>query len=91
MTPPLAAPIVHAMVRTIVPDEPAITSIEKQPFRAADTLTISGSLLLAPGTQPGTATPGATPGGLSAAIKTESVTGWPVQFLRSLPQLIHLA
>lgn len=41
---------------------------------------MAGSLLLAPGTQPGTAALGSAPGALSVSLRTENGTDWPIQF-----------
>lgn len=78
VSPPLASPITSRNAITIVADQPTITDVKKQPVKAGDLITVSGTLLLAPGTAPRTAaanTP--TIGGVTPTL-TVSGQAWPV-------------
>jgi len=80
VSPPLASPITARNAITIVPDKPAITTVAKQPVKANDLITVTGSLMLTPGTQPGTAAANTTSvGGVTPAL-TISNTSWSVTF-----------
>jgi hypothetical protein len=78
VSPPLASPITARNAITIVADKPAITKVAEQPVKAGDLITVTGSLMLTPGTQPGTAAKNTTSvGGLTPAL-TVSDTSWSV-------------
>jgi hypothetical protein len=80
VSPPLASPITSRDAITIVADTPKITGVTKQPVTANDLITVAGSLLLAPGTQPGIAAPGTSSvGGVTPSL-TVSSTAWGVSF-----------
>jgi hypothetical protein len=78
VSPPLAAPIIARNAITIVPDTPAITAVKPQPVTANALVTVTGTLLLAPGTPPGTAGPMTTDiGGVTPNLSVSGTT-WPV-------------
>jgi hypothetical protein len=84
---PLASPITAREAITIIPDKLAITKVEPQPVKQGEVITVTGALLLTPGTPPGTVTPGTPPGtsdpgttaigGVSPSLAV-SGTQWPV-------------
>jgi hypothetical protein len=77
VTPPLAAPITARDALTVVPDQPAIMRVEPQQVTAGALVTVTGSLLLAPGTSPGAASPGTTSvGGVTPSLSVSGVP-WP--------------
>jgi hypothetical protein len=81
VTPPQATPIVLRGGVTVVADQPMVKHVNIKRFAAQDTLAVTGSFLLPPGADPGTATPGTTDvDGLTAAIKTESGVEFGVTF-----------
>jgi hypothetical protein len=78
VSPPLASPITSRNAITIVADQPTITTVKTQPVKAGDLITVTGTLLLTPGTTSGTAaanTP--TIGGVTPTL-TVSGQAWPV-------------
>jgi hypothetical protein len=78
VTPPQASPLTATKAVTIVADQPVITQVQPQPVTEPGLITVTGTLLLAPGTPPGTATPGTSSvGGLTPAL-TASDNSWPV-------------
>lgn len=78
VSPPLASPITARNVITIVPDKPTITDVKSQPLTANAPITVTGALLLTPGTQYGTADPNtADIGGVTPSLNV-SGTPWPV-------------
>jgi hypothetical protein len=78
VSPPLASPITARNALTIVPDQPTITGVKPQLVTAGALITVTGTLLLAPGTQPGTAGPNtAEIGGVTPNLSV-SGTPWPV-------------
>jgi hypothetical protein len=78
VSPPLASPITSRGAITIVADQPKITDVKRQPVTAGDLITVTGTLLLTPGTAPGNAPPN-TPdiGGVTSTL-TVSNTAWPI-------------
>jgi hypothetical protein len=78
VTPPQASPVTSSDAVTIVADQPAITGVQPQPITEPGLITVTGTLLLAPGTPPGTADPGTSSvGGLTPAL-TASGSSWAV-------------
>jgi hypothetical protein len=78
VSPPLASPITARKALTIVGDSLGITTVRQQPAKAGDPITVTGTLLLAPGTVPGTAaTSTSSVGGLTPTL-TVSGQNWPV-------------
>ena len=74
VSPPLASPVTAVKALTIVADQPVITGVEPQPVTAGALVTVTGELLLSPGTPSGTASPGTTEvGGVTPAL---IVSGW---------------
>lgn len=79
VTPPVASPITGVKALEIVGDIPSITAIGEQPIKANDLITATGTLLLAPGTIPGTASAGtAGIGGVTPSLTTGSGNNWPI-------------
>lgn len=78
VSPPLVSPVTALKALTIVPDRPLITRVEPQTVTAGALVTVTGTLLLAPGTPPGTAAPNTTDvGGVTPGLRV-SGTPWPV-------------
>jgi hypothetical protein len=78
VSPPSAAPIIGTKILTIVPDQPTVTGVTPRPIKADATITVTGTLLLDPGTADGTAAPGTTEvGGVTPGLSV-SGTPWPV-------------
>lgn len=78
VTPPQASPVTSRDVITIVADQPAIAQVQTLPITGPGVITVTGTLLLTPGTPPGTAGPGTSSiGGLTPAL-TVSGSSWPV-------------
>jgi len=78
VTPPQASPITSHNAITIVADQPTITQVQPRPITGPGLITVTGTLLLTPGTPPGTADPGTSSiGGLTPAL-TVSGSPWPV-------------
>jgi hypothetical protein len=78
LSPPLASPITARNALTIVPDQPAITGVKPQTVTAGTLIAVTGTLLLAPGTPPGTASPGTADVGGVIPYLSVSGTHWPV-------------
>jgi hypothetical protein len=78
VTPPQASPITSRNAIKIVADQPTITQVQPQPVTKPGLITVTGTLLLTPGTPAGTADPGKSSiGGLTPAL-TVSGSPWPV-------------
>jgi hypothetical protein len=78
VSPPLASPITARNAITIVADVPKITAVKPQPVTANAQITVTGTLLLTPGTQYGTADPGTTEAGGVTPNLSAAGTPWPV-------------
>ena len=78
VSPPQASPITSRNVLTIVADQPAITQVQPQPITGPGLITVTGTLLLTPGTPSGTADPGTSSIGELASALTASGSTWPV-------------
>ena len=77
VSPPQGSPFTSNNAITIVADKPALDEPSK-PITGSGLVTVTGALLLTPGTPPGTAGPGtATVGGLTPTL-TVSGNPWPV-------------
>jgi hypothetical protein len=75
---PLASPITAPKAINIVADEPTVTKVEPQPLTAGQLCTVTGTLLLAPGTPAGTAAAGTSAiGGVTPTLNA-GATAWPV-------------
>jgi hypothetical protein len=78
VSPPQASPITAQKAIEIVADQLTITEVQPQPVTAPGPITVTGTLLLAPGTSSDTAAPGTSSvGGLAAAL-TVAGSPWPV-------------
>jgi hypothetical protein len=78
VSPPLASPITARDAITIVPDQPAITGVNPRTVTAGALVTVTGTLLLTPGTSPGTVGPNKVDVGGVTPDLSVSGTPWPV-------------
>lgn len=78
VSPPLVSPVTAVKALTIVLDQPVITGVEPRMVRAGALVTVTGELLLTPGTPPGTASPDTAEVGGVIPYLSASGTRWPV-------------
>ena len=78
VSPPLASPVISRKAITIVGDKATITAVKPQPIKANAQITVTGTLLLTPGTEYGDAAPNTlSVGGITPTL-TVSNTPWDV-------------